>query len=358
MARHISALFFLVCLILFVVGTVFTLPPHTDDWKIDKLEASQWIRGETTHQTEKELEDKLAYKSQATGLWGAIRYGFFNTGSNGVVIGKEGWLFTKEEFEVGENFTQNVEQNTQRMHDAITTLQEHNITPLILWIPAKARVHTDKLWSDTKRPALHKNLTPPEGLPLIDLSDLMRDTGFMRTDTHWSQEAARETAELVGDFVTLGGSELQLTPKIFNTTTENNGYKIGHPYEGDLTEFVPTGIFPGPTSFFGEGKEVIQKYITTAESSADSLSLFGDEVIDVTLIGTSYSAQEDWHFEGFLKQALQSDVLNLADEGQGPFAPMDAFLTRVKAGEVSTKLVIWEFPERYLPRDYEPEESN
>ncbi len=42
------------------------------------------------------------------------------------------------------------------------------------------------------------------------------------------------------------------------------------------------------------------------------------------------------------------DVVNLAREGDGPFAPMAEFLSSGELKRLSPKLVIWEIPERYL----------
>ena len=79
-------------------------------------------------------------------------------------------------------------------------------------------------------------------------------------------------------------------------------------------------------------------------------ALFGDAALPVTLVGTSYSANKLWHFEGHLKTAMQADILNMADEGQGPFATMRAWLDSGNFKSNKPRLVIWEMPERYLLR--------
>ena len=72
----------------------------------------------------------------------------------------------------------------------------------------------------------------------------------------------------------------------------------------------------------------------------------------MALIGTSYSAIEKWNFEGALKSALQADVLNLADEGQGPLEPMAKFLKDTDFSRTNIKLVVWEIPERFITTSY------
>ena len=95
----------------------------------------------------------------------------------------------------------------------------------------------------------------------------------------------------------------------------------------------------------GPADEAIDTFESTVNASAD---LFGDAPLPVALIGTSYSAKREFHFEGFLKHALQADVLNASLVGQGPFAPMDTFLADLDALSTPPSLVLWEIPERFL----------
>jgi alginate O-acetyltransferase complex protein AlgJ len=69
----------------------------------------------------------------------------------------------------------------------------------------------------------------------------------------------------------------------------------------------------------------------------------------VAIVGTSYSAEPAFHFEGFLKQALSADVINLALEGKGPFKPMDEALQGTILEDTGVRVVVWEIPERYVP---------
>ena len=77
----------------------------------------------------------------------------------------------------------------------------------------------------------------------------------------------------------------------------------------------------------------------------------------MVLLGTSFSADRRWNFDGALKQALAVDVQNLAEQGQGPIVPMTRFLTDYLPLSANLKLVIWEIPERYLSVAY-PQSAN
>ena len=61
-----------------------------------------------------------------------------------------------------------------------------------------------------------------------------------------------------------------------------------------------------------------------------------------------YSANPTFSFAEALKLALGRDVLNLAVEGQGPARPMLDYLASDDFRTAPPKVVIWEFPVRYL----------
>jgi alginate O-acetyltransferase complex protein AlgJ len=68
----------------------------------------------------------------------------------------------------------------------------------------------------------------------------------------------------------------------------------------------------------------------------------------VVLVGTSYSAGPLWSFDSALKVTLQADVLNVAEQGRGPFEPMQELLGSGVLADVQADVVIWEIPERYF----------
>ncbi len=69
----------------------------------------------------------------------------------------------------------------------------------------------------------------------------------------------------------------------------------------------------------------------------------------IALVGTSYSAEAQWNFEGALRQVLGCRVLNVSQIGRGAFAPMAAYLDNPAFKQNAPSLVVWEIPERLLP---------
>jgi alginate O-acetyltransferase complex protein AlgJ len=156
---------------------------------------------------------------------------------------------------------------------------------------------------------------------------------FMRDDTHWSPAGSRAVAKMIAASL----AEVPIARASVETRTLTTV-----PFDGDLLSYIPTGVW----------REIIgpkQQYITTLATEVEiSVGLFDEAPIDVSLVGTSFSAKPAWHFEGFLKQYLQADILNFAKEGQGPFKQMEAYLASQDFKATPPKIVIWEIPARYI----------
>jgi len=86
-----------------------------------------------------------------------------------------------------------------------------------------------------------------------------------------------------------------------------------------------------------------------AGEAAGGDALFADSDIPVGLVGTSYSANPHWNFLGALRESLHSDVVNYAEEGHGPILPMLKYLQSDGFKNSPPQVLVWEFPERYLP---------
>lgn len=329
----------------FAASSTVQLAQHKLDWTVESTPSL--LRGETAAKFEQSYNESVVFKEAATDFWGAIRYGLFRTGSKGVVIGEEGWLYTAEEFDTPAGFDENLKTNLAFIAETQKKLAAQGIVLKLLLLPSKARLYPKYLGSRTwpaKRAALREvalKQLPPAMLidALISLEQAKSSAPlFMRTDTHWSPAGAQAVAENVAAQV----KDVPLIPGVFTTTLQKE-----ENYRGDLARFVPTGW---AQPYLGPEAEKLALWRTEAQGAAD---LFAEPEISVALVGTSYSAIEKWNFAGFLQQALQADVLNVADEGGGPMKPMRKFLKETDFSNTKIKLVIWEFPERFLPVKYE-----
>ncbi len=314
-----------------LAGLSVTAFSHTDAGDTSK----GWANGTYQRGYEDRFETSVPAHENAVALWSAAKWMLFQEPATGAVSGYDGWLFTAEEF-TEPAATRDLAAELAQISEALAA-DGATLIPVI--VPDKARMHAHRLKRgrsegfETRYDAALATIREA-GLIEIDLREALRFEGsFMRTDTHWSPEGAQRATATVAK--SLGDITL---PEAQVNTIE----KGAAPFDGDLLPFVATGRYRDRV---GPAAELINTFETTVTSSG---GLFGAADIPIALIGTSYSAKAEFHFEGFLKQALQTDVLNLSRVGQGPFKPMDAFLEERSNLSSLPSIVVWEIPERYL----------
>ena len=270
-----------------------------------------------------------------------------------MVLGREHWLFSDEEFKPVANSDQFEQENLALIRGVRDTLQQRGVQLVLAIVPAKARLYPEYLGEQTPA-SLHTDLynefhaqarqagvfAPDLLAPLQEAK--ARGQVFLRTDTHWTPLGAEVVAQHLAAAVarqTLLNGE----PQQFVTEQRQSA-----PYKGDLTNFLPldplfSNLLPPP--------DTLQKRSTRpAQAEGENGdALFADNEIPVALIGTSYSANPNWNFLGALQQALRSDVVNYAEDGHGPLLPMLKYLQTDAFKNSAPQVLIWEFPERYLP---------
>ena len=310
---------------------------------------SALVRGDYTESFETLYGDKLAPREWSVELWGAIDYALFRTGRSGVVVGQDGWLFSAEEYRRPEGSAENLAANLAVAAEAARRLEAEGIALTVAVVPAKAEIYADRVGVPV--PA-HRAETyaafldglAAAGLTVVDLGPAMAAARpeapvFMSRDTHWSPFGAEAAARAVAGVL---AGEVVLEPAEVTRIA-----LPGLDHRGDLTRFTPVGGF---RDVLGLGDERVVPF--GAEVAAGADALFGDSQIPVVLVGTSYSAQEQWSFAPALSLALEVDVLNLAEEGGGPVGPMRAFLDGLDDMESLPLAVVWEWPARFADTDY------
>jgi alginate O-acetyltransferase complex protein AlgJ len=301
------------------------------------------LNGARSKALETNLEKAFPLRQAAIDVWGSLEFGLFGNGRKGVLVGSDGWFYSSEEFERPKNFDSEIANKLEYVTQVKTALENAGIKLVVVLVPAKARVYPEhlgryvrpKYWDDV----YSKFLTDlhSKGVIAPNILDAMktRDSMFLKTDTHWTPAGARVAAHAVADAV----------KPLLELQTQSFKQKPGKvaPHEGDLLKFIPLASF--------SAKPVPDQLETPLVEGTESAGtgLFGDSDIEVALVGTSYSANPKFNFDGALKLELQTDVLNLALEGKGPITPMREFL---KALPENLKLVVWEIPERFLPVAY------
>ncbi|MHB0954163.1 MAG: alginate O-acetyltransferase AlgX-related protein [Allorhizobium sp.] len=310
------------------------------------------LTGAINAKIEASYEEKVPFDSAATHLFNAISIGLFGEARTGALIGRDGWLFTSEEFAWTRESEHNLVSAFDRIGDVAHELRHRGIDLVVVPVPLKADIVADKLGSiilpARNADVYHRFETYAKARDIVavDLETAFRasqpESLFLQSDTHWSVKgsgiAAKITCASISD-------PLAGVPKREFEVTEVSARNIA----GDLSKFVQTGWFstalPAATDRV-KGISVAQKV-----NDADALLIPTDGEPDgappIALVGTSYSANPLWSFEDQLKIACGADVINYAKEGEGPFRPMAEFLSTIDL-RPAPRIVVWEIPVRYL----------
>lgn len=318
------------------------------------------VDGEWTRSIEDTFENAVAIRDPSIHMFNALSYLMFGEARSGALVGANGWLFSREEFDWGAASETNLQAALATIARGVATLHARGIKVTLVFVPAKSDIYQDKLG---------RYVLPP--LPallyskVLDLSAsanadavpdlagdfrMARSEGevFLHTDTHWSVfGAGRAAASICAESVDFLANKLEFRP--------SPQPSVAH--RGDLLNFLELGSLNAILPMTSD--TIVPIAAARQIDAADPLdALFGNAApdgVEIALIGTSYSANPLWSFQNQLKIACQSDVLGLAADGKGPFEPMSTYLASIASPElVPPKLVIWEIPVRYLD-DYDPQ---
>ena len=115
-------------IIFMVLGLSITIPAifkglnETENFNLSTLSNGKW-----SSLFETKFSDILPPREPSLSLWGMLELGLFQEGRKGVLIGKDGWLFTNEEFIADKNRNELIVNNKKFILDTATSLKENNI---------------------------------------------------------------------------------------------------------------------------------------------------------------------------------------------------------------------------------------
>lgn len=338
---------FLAMLLCLGIWSLWSFPSFNRTEQMTVLNG-KWAKAVETH-----YDDEFPIKRLGTNLWAALDYKLFNEGRPGVVLGRDQWLYSDEEFNPIANSEQFESENLALLQGVRDTLKQHGVQLVLAIVPAKARLYPEHIGKEAPA-SLHKDLyqqfhahAQQAGIIAPDLLAPLQQAKaqgqvFLRTDTHWTPMGAEVVAQHIGATI---AKQTPLSGEPQQYVTEAKPVEA---YKGDLTSFLP--LDPLFSDLLPKPDQLAQRSTKVAEGTSEGGdSLFGDSQIPVALIGTSYSANPHWNFLGALQQALHSDVVNYAENGHGPILPMLKYLQTDAFKNSPPQVLVWEFPERYLP---------
>ncbi|MFM7202634.1 MAG: alginate O-acetyltransferase AlgX-related protein [Myxococcota bacterium] len=322
------------------------------------IRALQWpaeglsvLKGAWTAEVEILLNQHVETRTLGVAFWSSLEFVIGQTGRKGVLVGSDGWLFSSEEFEQHPDETERLAEKARLVLAINTYLHAREITLMVALLPSKSRVYHTHLGRyhvpayAARRYEHFRQTLEAGGLQVPDLYATL-EAGkaetpmFLRTDTHWTPAGAQRVAQKLAE---------QLREKPFPGLSQTVFRAEPSPeleVQGDLLAFLPVS----PWSGFDIRSERIQPLRAVPPPTHTSAALFGDASIPVVLVGTSYSVASHGGFADALKLELGAEVLNVAQEGRGPILPMLTYLENAAFRETPPSVIVWELPERYLPR--------
>jgi alginate biosynthesis protein AlgX len=162
---------------------------------------------------------------------------------------------------------------------------------------------------------------------------------YFARDYHWTSDGTRVYAKAIAQEISKLDSYKSLKQEKFVNTflrNENAESRLGFLLEqvcGTKTPPEKMGIY---------------------ETSRTGGALLGDDAYPVVLVGSSYSAEPKYNFEGFLKEALSLNLLNAAISGGGYNASLEAYFLSPAYAKSKPKFIIWEFSASTTPYDQTP----
>lgn len=313
-----------------------------------------WWNGDWGVAYEDALDEEFGAYQPSVQAWGILEFALFGNGRRGVVVGRDGWLFTSEEFELFPGAPERAVQRASRVAEVRDLARARGVELLVVYLPSKARVEAEHL-GGARVPGevvavghAFVQALSAAGVEVVDVEPALVEARrggdvFLRTDTHWTPRGAEAAARAVRARVDESGADWLGTAQV----VVGAGAPSSH--EGDLLRYLPLGPLQarlGPP---------VDALATPSVTVSAGGGLLGDVSIPVALVGTSYSEDDRWGFRAALQAALQADVLDAATVGRGPFVAMDSYLANEAWTNSPPRLVLWEIPERYvgMPADEE-----
>lgn len=350
MTRSLRKIYVAVFLSIFVVLFFWSLRsiPGFDAPEDVPVIDGKWAKAFETH-----FDKEFPVKRLGTNVWAALDYLAFGEGRPGVAVGSDSWLFSDEELHAVAHAERNTKQNWALIRGVRRELEAQGITLVLAILPAKARLYPEylgeqrpsrimqPLYQQFHAGANQAGLIAPDLLTPLQNAKQGGAQVFLRTDTHWTPAGAEVVARQLAERIR-SAHLLQEPPRLYVTRPG-----AAQEHQGDLVAFLP--LDPLFAEWLPAPDQLQLRTTQPASEGSGEDALFGEVEVPVALVGTSYSADPRWNFVGALRESLQSDVVSHAESGHGPIIPMLNFLKAASSEQSKPSVVIWEFPERYLP---------
>lgn len=344
--RSASKLNGIVFILMLIGMCIYSLPAVFSFARSQPPGAGVFVDGKLLRQFENFYDKNIFLRDFSIQQWANLQYLLFHEGASGAVFGRDGWLFSNQEYLIPNDLSINIDNQLAQVDQVRNTLGKAGKKLIVLPVPMKLDIQRSYAVDtpDSRLLNLHDEFVTRLVDQKITVSSVRQaflsatdaHDIFIRNDTHWSPEGARLAAKELA----------RQHPELISNRHYITNVAEKKAITGDLVNFLKFDPRFNPLYFTPVNIELYETVDQGQKNDADAL--FADVSYTLALVGTSYSRIDDWHFVGFLKEALQNDLLSIAVEAKGPFQAMDEFLSSSSFRDPAVTTVIWEFPVRTL----------
>jgi len=261
--------------------------------------------------------------------------------------GEHGWLFSRPDLITELALPDTATFYLKRLASA---LGARGITPVALVVPTRGSVAADRRGTNPALASYNPEAAARgyraflarlrrAGFIAPDLLTVARAEGdafFFKRDHHWTPAAAQAVARSVA--ARLEASLASLPKTAFVSPRAPSKKQLG-----TLQRRVEARC-PG----FSLPLESVPQFQTRLRrpEKADGAALFTATAPEVVLVGTSNShrgeEKPELDFDGFLRQALSLEVLNVAFPGAGVYGSLEAYLRSSEYRKTPPRVLLWE----------------
>lgn len=268
-----------------------------------------------------------------------------------LIPGTDGWIY-RSESDLRQNFSLDTRtlRNLEQLNEA---LNMHGTQLVMLLTPTRGMMHPSHLKEEALREfhydkdAAWKSYYSTAdsirklGIQVVTLNPVAENESFFyKRDHHWNPDGAKKAANAVADY-------LKKQPGYKDIAKTEYVTKSGEDYD---FEGVSKKVFRKLCKTDQPTERIKIQRTEKVDAAAGADALFGEAAApDIVLTGTSNSTQIPSHanFEGFLKEALSVDVVNMSISGGGLDTAMLDYLGSPFYRDHPAKYLIWEVPSYY-----------
>ncbi|MFZ6844477.1 alginate O-acetyltransferase AlgX-related protein [Undibacterium sp. RuTC16W] len=355
--------FVLVMLTGFCVTVISLSKVPAESWK-GVGEPKQLFGGESTRRFSAQLNAHFIWSKVFSQIERAVTWTVAGDTGTAVRMGCQDWFFLSDELEVFPDAEKSALARAGIVSNLAKDLKARGIQLVVAVVPDKSRIEQAHLCG-LHRPASFASRLDSwvdqlkkTGVDTINLAPaLMATSGerYYRTDSHWNEIGSNASAAAIAAH--LHAEKLHAAPAVAPDPAALKSKVIDR--SGDLLRVANLDGLPAilrPKAETAQLTTIVASASATDSADAAGDDLFGDIGLPtVALVGTSFSRASN--FVPFLSYHLGAPVANFAKDGGNFEGAAMAYLSGKTFQQSPPKVVLWEVPERMLPKPLTPSEQ-